>query len=217
MRSEVSFILECAEEWRVISDAPVTSRSERAFLGKRCAHSITAERNPFAQRPPLLHAAAVKRAIYAGSFDPITNGHLDVLTRAAKVFDQVVLAVAVNSEKTGLFSTEERVALLKETVATLTNVRVTHFNGLLVEFARIEKASAIIRGLRAVSDFELEFQMALMNRRLEPALETLFLMPKEEYSYVSSRLVKEVARLGGNVADFVPPCVERALRAKFFR
>ena len=174
-------------------------------------------RNPFAPRPALLHAAPVKRAIYAGSFDPITNGHLDVLMRAAKVFDQVVLAVAVNSEKTGLFSTEERVALLKETVSPLPNVRVTHFNGLLVEFARIEKGTAIIRGLRAVSDFELEFQMALMNRRLEPALETLFLMPKEEYSYVSSRLVKEVARLGGDVAAFVPPCVDRALRAKFSR
>lgn len=157
---------------------------------------------------------AVKRAIYAGSFDPITNGHLDVLTRAAKVFDQVVLAIAVNSEKVGLFTTEERVALLKETVAPLPNVRVTHFNGLLVEFARIEKASAIIRGLRAVSDFEFEFQMALMNRRLEPMLETLFLMPKEEYSYVSSRLVKEVARLGGDVSPFVPAHVEKALKAK---
>ncbi len=159
----------------------------------------------------------MKRAIYAGSFDPVTNGHLDVITRAARVFDQVVMAVAVNAEKTGLFTTEERVALMKETVAPLPNVRVTHFNGLLVEFARIEKASAIIRGLRAVSDFEFEFQMALMNRRLEPSLETLFLMPKEEYSYVSSRLVKEVAQLGGDVSAFVPACVQRALRAKFSR
>ncbi len=159
----------------------------------------------------------MKRAIYAGSFDPVTNGHLDVITRAARVFDQVVMAVAVNTEKTGLFTTEERVALMKETVAPLPNVRVTHFNGLLVEFARIEKASAIIRGLRAVSDFEFEFQMALMNRRLEPSLETLFLMPKEEYSYVSSRLVKEVAQLGGDVSAFVPACVESALRTKFPR
>ena len=174
-------------------------------------------RNPFAPRAALLHAAAVKRAIYAGSFDPITNGHLDVLIRAARVFEQVVLAVAVNTEKTGLFSTEERVALLKETVVDLQNVRVTHFQGLLVEFARIEKASAIIRGLRAVSDFEFEFQMALMNRRLEPSLETLFLMPKEEYSYVSSRLVREVAQLGGDVSPFVPPCVVTALKAKFSR
>ena len=174
-------------------------------------------RNHFAPGFPLRHAEPVKRAIYAGSFDPITNGHLDVLTRAARVFEQVVLAVAVNSEKRGLFTPEERVALLKETVSALPNVRVTHFEGLLVEFARMEKASAIIRGLRAVSDFEYEFQMALMNRRLEPNLETLFLMPKEEYSYVSSRLVKEVARLGGDVAAFVPPCVVLALKAKFSR
>ena len=157
----------------------------------------------------------MKRAIYAGSFDPITNGHLDVLSRAAKVFEQVILAVAVNSEKTGLFTPEERVTLLKQSIGDAPNIRVTHFQGLLVEFARMEKACAIIRGLRAVSDFELEFQMALMNRRLEPALETLFLMPKEEYSYVSSRLVKEVARLGGDVSALVPACVERALRKKF--
>ena len=157
----------------------------------------------------------MKRAIYAGSFDPITNGHLDVLARAAKVFEQVIIAVAVNPEKKSLFTQEERVTFLKEAVANFPNVRVTHFRGLLVEFARTEKACAIIRGLRALSDFEFEFQMALMNRRLEPALETLFLMPKEEYSYVSSRLVREVARLGGDIAAFVPACVERALRAKF--
>jgi len=157
----------------------------------------------------------VKRAIYAGSFDPITNGHLDVLSRAAKVFDQVIIAVAVNVEKKCLFTPEERVALLHESVAEFGNVRVTHFNGLLVEFAKLEKACAIIRGLRALSDFEFEFQMALMNRHLEPALETLFLMPKEEYSYVSSRLVREVARLGGDVSSFVPACAQRALRAKF--
>jgi pantetheine-phosphate adenylyltransferase len=157
----------------------------------------------------------VKRAIYAGSFDPITNGHLDVLSRAAKVFEQVILAVAVNPEKSGLFTPEERVALLKESIGVAPNIRVTHFHGLLVEFAKTEKACAIIRGLRAVSDFEFEFQMALMNRRLDPALETLFLMPKEEYSYVSSRLVKEVARLGGDVSALVPACVESALRKKF--
>ena len=157
----------------------------------------------------------MKRAIYAGSFDPITNGHLDVLSRAAKVFDQVIIAVAVNVEKKCLFTPEERVALLHESVAEFANVRVTHFNGLLVEFAKVEKACAIIRGLRALSDFEFEFQMALMNRHLEPSLETLFLMPKEEYSYVSSRLVREVARLGGDVSSFVPACAQRALRAKF--
>jgi pantetheine-phosphate adenylyltransferase len=159
----------------------------------------------------------VKRAIYAGSFDPITNGHLDVLARAAKVFDEVVIAVASNPEKKNLFTPEERVAFLTSATTGFSNVRVTHFQGLLVDFAKTEKACAIIRGLRALSDFDFEFQMALMNRHLEPALETLFLMPKEEYSYVSSRLVKEVARIGGNVGAFVPPCVERALREKFSR
>ena len=157
----------------------------------------------------------MKRAIYAGSFDPVTNGHLDVLSRAAKVFDEIVVAVADNSAKRGLFTPEERVGLLKEATADLSNVRVTQFHGLLVEFAKRESACAIVRGLRAVSDFEFEFQMALMNRRLEPALEKFFLMPKEEYSYVSSRLVKEVASLGGDVSVFVPPVVTRALRDKF--
>ena len=156
----------------------------------------------------------MKRAIYAGSFDPVTNGHLDVLSRAAQVFDEVVVAVAFNSEKRGLFTPEERVILLKDATSSIRNVRVTQFHGLLVEFAMREGACAIVRGLRAVSDFEFEFQMALMNRRLEPALETFFLMPKEEYSYVSSRLVKEVASLGGDVTVFVPLAVAKALRAK---
>ena len=156
----------------------------------------------------------VKRAIYAGSFDPVTNGHLDVLTRAAQVFDEVVVAVAYNPEKRGLFTPEERMDLLRESIAGVKNVRVASFHGLLVEFAKREGACAIIRGLRAVSDFEFEFQMALMNRRLEPALETMFLMPREEYSYVSSRLVKEVASFGGDVSVFVPPAVARALRAR---
>jgi pantetheine-phosphate adenylyltransferase len=157
----------------------------------------------------------VKRAIYAGSFDPVTNGHLDVLSRAAQVFDEVVVAVAFNSEKRGLFTPEERVVMLKEATFAMRNVRVTQFHGLLVEFAMREGACVIVRGLRAVSDFEFEFQMALMNRRLEPALETFFLMPKEEYSYVSSRLVKEVASLGGDVSVFVPTVVAKALREKF--
>jgi pantetheine-phosphate adenylyltransferase len=157
----------------------------------------------------------VKRAIYAGSFDPVTNGHLDVLSRAAQVFDEVVVAVAFNSEKRGLFTPEERVVMLKEATFAMRNVRVTQFHGLLVEFAIREGACVIVRGLRAVSDFEFEFQMALMNRRLEPALETFFLMPKEEYSYVSSRLVKEVASLGGDVSVFVPTVVAKALREKF--
>jgi pantetheine-phosphate adenylyltransferase len=157
----------------------------------------------------------VRRAIYAGSFDPVTNGHLDVLARAAKVFDEVIFAIAHNPQKQGFFSVEERMELLREASSSLTNVRVAHFEGLLVDFAQREKAVALIRGLRAVSDFEFEFQMALMNRRLVADLETLFLMPREDYSYVSSRLVKEVAMLGGNISALVPPSVAQALARKF--
>lgn len=155
------------------------------------------------------------RALYPGSFDPITNGHLDVLARAARLFEEVIVAVAHNDSKQALFSAQERVQLLSESTAHLGNVKVTSFEGLLVDFARAQKAKAVIRGLRAVSDFEFEFQMALMNRSLEPELEALFLMPCEEYSYISSRMVKEVARLGGAVSRFVPPCVERALKSRY--
>ncbi len=157
----------------------------------------------------------MKRAIYAGSFDPVTNGHLDVLARAARVFHEIIVAIAYNPEKSGLFTPEERIAMLEDATGDMANVRIVQFHGLLVDYARGAGACAIVRGLRAVSDFEFEFQMALMNRRLEPTLETFFLMPKEEYSYVSSRLVKEVASLGGNVAPFVPAAAERALRAKY--
>jgi len=157
----------------------------------------------------------VKRAIYPGSFDPVTNGHLDVVERARKLFDEVIVAVAHNDEKQPLFSLEERLELLKQTVGKIDNVRIAQFDGLLVEFARTEQANAVIRGLRAVSDFEFEFQMALMNRKLEGTVETIFLMPKEEYTYLSSRLVKEIARLGGDVAKFVPAIVSNALGKKF--
>jgi len=157
----------------------------------------------------------VRRAIYPGSFDPVTLGHLDVLHRASKLFDEVIIAVAINEQKSGLFTTEERVDLLRQ-VAENGNIRVASFSGLLVNFAREMEACAVIRGLRAVSDFEFEFQMALMNRKLEPSLETIFLTPKEELTYLSSRIVKEVARLGGNVDVFLPPVVARALRVKIF-
>ncbi len=157
----------------------------------------------------------MRRAIYPGSFDPITNGHLDVLKRATRLFDEVVVAVAFNDQKQGLFTAEERVGLIAEGVRELPNVRVTRLEGLLVDFARKQSASAIVRGLRAISDFEFEFQMALMNRKLEQSIEAIFLMPKEEYTYLSSRIVKEIARLGGNVEAFVPPFVARALREKF--
>jgi pantetheine-phosphate adenylyltransferase len=157
----------------------------------------------------------MKRAIYPGSFDPITNGHLDVIERALKLFDQVVVAVAHNDEKQPLFSLAERLDLLQQALGKMNNVRIAQFQGLLVDFAAAENASAVIRGLRAVSDFEFEFQMALMNRKLDSSVETIFLMPKEEYTYLSSRLVKEIARLGGDVSKFVPNVVARALGDKF--
>jgi pantetheine-phosphate adenylyltransferase len=157
----------------------------------------------------------MRRAIYPGSFDPVTNGHLDVIERARKLFDEVVVAVAHNDEKQPLFSLEQRLDLLQKTAGQIENVRIAEFSGLLVEFARVQGARAVIRGLRAVSDFEFEFQMALMNRNLNAAVETIFLMPKEEYTYLSSRIVKEIARLGGDVANFVPDCVVKALSGKF--
>ncbi len=157
----------------------------------------------------------MRRAIYPGSFDPITAGHLDVIHRAAKLFDELVVAVALNDQKHGMFTADERVALIREVTADCGNIRVASFDGLLVEFARGENAVAVVRGLRAISDFEFEFQMALMNRKLDPSIETIFLTPREEYTYLSSRIVKEIARLGGNVEAFVPPSVARALREKF--
>lgn len=157
----------------------------------------------------------MRRAIYPGSFDPVTNGHFDVVERARKLFDEVIVAVAHNDEKQALFSLDQRLDLLRQTIGKIDNIRVAQFEGLLVDFARAEKAHAVIRGLRAVSDFEFEFQMALMNRKLESNLETIFLMPKEEYTYLSSRLVKEIARLGGDVSKFVPPIVAKALANKF--
>src|SRR4051794_35173300 len=156
----------------------------------------------------------MRRAIYPGSFDPITNGHLDVIERATKLFDEVVVAVAHNGEKSPLFTLEERLEMLCTTTSDLPQVRVGQFEGLLVDFARAENASAVIRGLRAVSDFEFEFQMALMNRKLQGSVETIFLMPKEDYTYLSSRLVKEIARLGGDVSSFVPVAVAKALADK---
>ena len=157
----------------------------------------------------------MRRAIYPGSFDPVTFGHLDVIQRAVKLFDEVIVAVAFNEQKKSLFTVDERVALLENATGQMSNVRVAQFSGLLVNFAREQQAAALIRGLRAISDFEFEFQMALMNRKLEKSIETLFLMPKEEYTYLSSRIVKEIAALGGNVDAFVDRSVSAALREKF--
>ncbi|MGI8603338.1 MAG: pantetheine-phosphate adenylyltransferase [Verrucomicrobiales bacterium] len=154
-------------------------------------------------------------AICPGSFDPVTQGHLDVIERATRLFERVIVAVAPNDQKNPLFSASERFTMLESAVANLPGVEVTSFAGLLVDFARSVGAGVVIRGLRAVSDFEFEFQMALMNRKLHPELETCFLTPKEEYTYLSSRLVKEVARLGGDVSAFVPKHVAAALRKKF--
>jgi len=169
----------------------------------------------FPAATPPLTLSLMLRAIYPGSFDPVTNGHLDVIERAARLYDEVIVAIAHNETKAGLFTFDERVALLKETVEHHPNVLVTQFNGLLVNYARETQARVVIRGLRAVSDFEFEFQMALMNRKLDGDVETMFLMPKEEYTYLSSRIVKEIARLGGDIGAFVPDCIARALRKKF--
>jgi len=153
-------------------------------------------------------------AIYPGSFDPLTNGHLDVVQRAAKLFDRVIVAVAKNESKNPLFTLEEREKLVKKAVAHLPNVQTDAFDGLLVNYAVSRKASAIVRGLRAVSDFEFEFQLALMNRKLNENIETIFMMPKDTYTFLSSRIVKEIARLGGDVGAFVPVHVRTALQKK---
>ena len=153
-------------------------------------------------------------AIYPGSFDPLTNGHVDIIERGARIFERIVVAILANVEKTPLFSESERVSIIQDVFKSRPNVQVETFDGLLVDYAKRKNASVIVRGLRAVSDFEYEFQMALMNRHLEPALETVFMMPAEQYTYISSRLIKEVFMLDGSIAGLVPPVVEERLREK---
>jgi pantetheine-phosphate adenylyltransferase len=156
----------------------------------------------------------VRTVIYPGSFDPLTNGHLDVIQRAAKLFDRVIVAVAENEGKHPLFALDERLAMVRKAVTHLPNVEADTFDSLLVDYVVSRKAQAIVRGLRAVSDFEFEFQLALMNRKLNENIETIFMMPKDTYTFLSSRIVKEIARLGGNVSVFVPAHVQTALLKK---
>jgi pantetheine-phosphate adenylyltransferase len=153
-------------------------------------------------------------AIYPGSFDPVTNGHMDLIERGARVFHRLLVGVLRNAEKKALFELDERVEMLQEATRAWRNVEIGVFEGLLVDYARKKKARVILRGIRAVSDYEYEMQMAMMNRKLEPQMETVFMLPAEAYSYLSSSLVKEIARLGGSVKGLVPPGVEKRLRAK---
>jgi pantetheine-phosphate adenylyltransferase len=153
-------------------------------------------------------------AIYPGSFDPLTSGHVDIIERGAKIFDSIIVAILVNAEKVPLFTENERIAIIRDVFKDYKNVQAETFDGLLVDYAQEKNATVLVRGLRAVSDFEYEFQMALMNRHLAPGLETVFMMPDEKYTFVSSRLIKEVFMLGGEVHGLVPPVVEQKLRAK---
>ena len=157
----------------------------------------------------------MKIAIYPGTFDPITNGHLDIIERAIKVFDTVIVTIARNSSKNPLFSDKERLEMIREVVKGIKQVEVDSFEGLLVNYAKKRNATAVLRGLRAISDFEYEFQLALTNRKLNSTLETVFLMPSERYTYLNSTIVREIARLGGDVSDFVPPIVKKAFDKKF--
>ena len=160
----------------------------------------------------------MRRAIYPGSFDPLTNGHLDIIERGCKLFDEIIIGILVNPEKQPFFTIEERHEMINEILNEINqgncNVRVDSFRGLLVNYAIAQEADAIVRGIRAISDYEYELQMALMNRRLEPSIETVFMMPAETYSYVSSRLVKEIFQLGGEIAGLVPALIETRMKEK---
>jgi pantetheine-phosphate adenylyltransferase len=164
-----------------------------------------------------MNKSTMRTAIYPGTFDPVTKGHLDIIRRASKLFDRIVVAVAENENKHPLFTRDERKRLLEKSIQAIHNVEVQEFEGLLADYAQKMKAVAVIRGLRAISDFEYEFQMALINRKLKPDLETVFLMPSEEYTYINSSIVKEVARLGGEIRCFLPEAAANALAAKLNR
>ena len=157
----------------------------------------------------------MKRIVYPGTFDPIHNGHLDIARKAAELFDELILVVAVNQEKSPLFNDKERVELIKESLYDVKNVKVDTFNGLVVDFVRSTESVAIIRGLRHVSDFEFEFQMAMMNYNLNPMITSMFMMPDEKYIHLNSTIIKDVARLGGDISDYVPKCVQDALYKQY--
>ena len=157
----------------------------------------------------------MKRIVYPGTFDPIHNGHLDIARKAAELFDELILVVAVNQEKSPLFNDKERVELIKESLYDVKNVKVDTFNGLVVDFVRSTESIAIIRGLRHVSDFEFEFQMAMMNFNLNPNIKSLFMMPDEKYIHLNSTVIRDVARLGGDISDYVPKCVQDALYKQY--
>jgi pantetheine-phosphate adenylyltransferase len=182
--------------------------------GTHASFAWNRSRLPCRPLPLTIHSDVnTVRAIYPGTFDPLTNGHLDLIARGSKIFDHLVVAILNNSEKEPLFPVAERVEMITEATREFGNISVSTFDGLLVEFARQQQAQALLRGIRAISDYEYEFQMALMNRRLAPQLETVFMMPAEKYSYVSSRLIREVFRLGGSVEGLVPPSVLERMRA----
>jgi len=181
----------------------------REICGRRMGHLHRLRGAPYASV-----AMNIVKAIYPGTFDPLTNGHLDLIARGAKIFDHLVVAILRNESKNPLFSVEERVEMISAATKDLKNVSVATFDGLLVDFAKQQNAKALLRGIRAISDYEYELQMALMNRRLSGELETVFMMPAEKYSYVSSRLIKNVFRLGGSVDGLVPPMVAERLAAR---
>src|SRR6202142_929339 len=189
-----------------------------ARVPRPCLYSTSA-RLPFSFPPAYnlgfpLEGRVKRKAIYPGSFDPPTNGHLDLIERGSKIFEELIVAILRNPEKSPMFSVAERLEMLRELTADLENVRIDTFDGLMVEYAKSLEATCILRGIRAISDYEYELQMALMNRKLEPTLETVFMMPADKYSYVSSRLVREVAHAGGPVNGLVPEVLEQKLREK---
>ena len=159
----------------------------------------------------------MKIAVYPGTFDPVTNGHLDILMRASSIFDVVYVAIAINLRKEPLFSTDERIKLVRECTKDFSNVKIEKFNGLVVDFAQKVGATVVIRGLRAISDFDYEFQMALTNRNLNENVDTVFLMPHKDYTYLSSSTIREIAKFNGDVSGFVPDCVRKAMAKKFMR